>query len=119
MNTLKYLKRLVLVAIAAFAIVLVVSAPSQAREAAGHGFERGHSSMGQEHRGFEGNHGFDGHRNFDRDGHGRFFFGPTYPYYGYYPPAYGYEAPTYWYCPSYGTYYPTVGSCPEAWVPVS
>jgi len=119
MDTLKYLKRLVFVAIAAFAIVLVVSAPSQARAAAGHGFEGGHPSMGQEHRGFEGHRGFDGHRNFHRDGHGRFFFGPVYPYYGYYPPAYGYEAPTYWYCPSYGAYYPTVGSCPDAWVPVS
>jgi hypothetical protein len=63
--------------------------------------------------------GFDGHRDFDRDGHGRSRFGPVYPYYGYYPPAYGYEAPAYWYyCASYGAYYPSVTSCPETWVPV-
>ena len=119
MDTLKCLKKLVSVAIAAFAIALIVSAPSQARGAAGHGFEGGHPSVGHEHRGFDGHHDFHGHRNFDRGGHRRFFFGPAYPYYGYYPPVYGYEAPTYWYCPSYGAYYPTVGSCPEAWVPVS
>ena len=110
MDTLKCLKKLVSVAIAAFAIVLMVSAPSQARGAAGHGFEGGHPSVGHEQRGFDGHHDFHGHR--------RFFFSPAYPYYGYYPPVYGYEAPTYWYCPSYEAYYPTVGSCPEAWVPV-
>ena len=119
MDKLTHLKRLAFVAISAFAIVLAVSAPSHARGAAGPGFEGGHPSVGEGHRGFEGHHDLDGHRDFDRGRHGRFFFGPAYPYYGYYPPVYGYEAPTYWYCPSYGAYYPTVGSCPEAWVPVS
>ena len=73
------------------------------------------------HHGFEGHHGFDGHRGFEGhhfDGrvHGRFGFGPVFPYYY---PYYGYGAPAYWYyCPSYGAYYPYAASCPEAWVTV-
>jgi hypothetical protein len=117
------------VALAAVAILLAVSTPSQARGAAGQGFQGGHPGGGEMHHGFDGHRGFDGHlgfdgrhdfdrhRDFDR-GHGRFLFGfGPYPFSGY--PAYGYEAPTYWYyCPSYGAYYPNVASCPEAWVPV-
>ena len=99
MSKLIRAKRVALVTIATLAMVLAFYAPSQARGMGGH-------------------HGFDGHHGF----HGGFGFGPVYPYYGYYgyyPPAYGYAAPSYWYyCPSYRAYYPSVGSCPEAWVPV-
>ena len=132
MKQLTHPKRFAFVALAAVAILLAVSTPSQVLAAVGHGFQGGHPGGGvmhhgfDDHRGFDGHHGFDGHRGFDRHrdfdrGHGRFLFGfgPVYPYYGYYPPAYGYDAPTYWYyCPSYGAYYPNVGSCPDAWVPV-
>lgn len=103
-QTMRSSRRWVRMALAMLAIVLAVNAPGQARGMDGHGFD--------------GHHGVDGHHEF----HGRFGFGPVYPYYGYYgyyPPAYGYAGPGYWYyCRSYGAYYPRVGSCPEAWVPV-
>jgi hypothetical protein len=104
-------------AVAVLAIVLAVTAPSQAAGVGGHGFGGGHPGGAAVHNGFDGHH-FDGHhfegRHFDR----RFGVGPVFPYYGYYP-YYGYS-PGYWYyyCPSYGDYYPNVTSCPEAWVPV-
>ena len=106
------------VAIAALAIVLTVSLPSEARGAGGPGCGGGHPGGALGRGGFDGHHGFDGHR-FD---HHRFGLAPVFPFYGYYPyypPAYGYQAPAYWYyCPSAGAYYPNVQSCPEAWVPV-
>ena len=111
--------KLVVVALAALAIVLVFNAPGQARGMAGHGFGGGHSGVAQIHHGSDGHRGSDGHHGFDgrhdHDRRGRFGFGSgfVYPYYGYYPQIY------YWYyCPSYGAYYPYVASCPEAWVPV-
>ena len=118
MNRLGGPRKLALIAIAALAIVLTVSLPSEARGAGGPGFGGGHPGGAVGHGGFDGHHGFDEHR-FD---HHRFGFGPVLPFYGYYPyypPAYGYQAPAYWYyCPSAGAYYPNVQSCPEAWVPV-
>ena len=119
-------KRIAFLPLAALAIVLTVSAPSQARDMGSHGVGGGHLGGAAVHHGFQGghhldgNHGFEGH-HFDGHhfggAHGRFGFAPVYPYYG---PYYGYdEAPTYWYyCPSYGAYYPNVTSCPEAWVTV-
>ena len=110
-------KRTTFVALAALAVVLMISVPSEAR--GGGGFGGGHSGGavsqgGFGHGGIEEHHGFDG-RHFDRDFHGRFGFAPVLPYYGYDP----YSAPNYWYyCPSYGAYYPSVTTCPEAWVPV-
>ena len=113
MDKVKRPRKLAFMALAALAIVLAVTAPSQARAMGGHSFGDGHSG------GSGMQHGFDGHHDFDRGGHRRFGFGPIFPYYGYYPPVYGYQAPAYWYyCPSYGAYYPSVASCPEAWVPV-
>jgi hypothetical protein len=139
-------KRIASVAFGALAMVLAVSAPSQAQGVHGHGsagghaggamghhgFEGGHGGGAMEHHGFEGGHGggamehhgieghhFEGH-DFDRrhfDGRG-FWLGPVYPYY---PPDYAPNeaAPGYWYyCPSAGAYYPSVTSCPEAWVTV-
>src|SRR5438093_4764928 len=118
MDRLGGARKLALIAIAARAIVLTISLPSQARGAGGPGFGGGHPSGAVGHGGFDVHHGFDGHR-FD---HHRFGFAPVFPFYGYYPyypPAYGYQAPAYWYyCPSAGAYYPNVQSCPEAWVPV-
>jgi len=111
-------KRTTFVALAALAIVLMISVPSEARGGGGGGFGGGHSGGavsqgGFGHGGVEGHH-FEG-RHFDRDFHGRFGFAPVLPYYGYDP----YSAPNYWYyCPSYGAYYPNVQSCPDAWVPV-
>ena len=103
-------RKLASVTLAALAITLTAHAPSQARGMEGHGFG-GHQG-GQPH--VEGHHDFDRGHDFDRRFHHGFLFGPTFPYYGYYPPA-----PAYWYyCPSYGAYYPNVTSCPEAWVPV-
>ena len=127
-------KRIVIVAFAALAMVLAVSAPSQAQGARGHGFEGGRGGGAVGHRGFEGghgggameHHGFEGHhfeghdfdrRHFEGRGFG-FGFGPVFPYY---PPDYSPYgvAPGYWYyCQSYGAYYPSVTSCPEAWVTV-
>jgi len=116
MDKLKRSKKLAFMALAALAIVLAVSGPSQAM--GGHGFGGDHSGGSGMHNGFDGHHGFNGHHDFDRGGHRRFGFG-VFPYYGYYSPDYGDQAPAYWYyCPSYGAYYPSVGSCPEAWVPV-
>ena len=127
MDKLRRPSKIAFLALATLAIVLAVSAPSQALGMGGHGFGGGHPGEGAIHQGFDGHH-FEGHRSeehhFDRDGHGRFGFGPgpVFPYYGYYP-YYGYgQAPAYWYyCPSYGAYYPNVTSCPEAWetVPAS
>ena len=117
-------RKVAFIAIAALAIVLAISLPSQARGAGGHGFGGGHPGGAIGHGGFDGHHGFDGHRGFDGHhfDHRRFGFAPVFPFYGYfpyYPPAYGSEAPAYWYyCPSAGAYYPNVQSCPEAWVPV-
>src|ERR1700737_3020395 len=111
-------KRIVWAAFAALAIVLAISAPSQAQGVRGHGFEGGHGGGAMEHHGFEGHpferHDFDRHRFGGRD----FGFGPVFPYF---PPDYSPDevAPSYWYyCPSYGAYYPSVTSCPEAWVTV-
>jgi hypothetical protein len=116
-------KRMVFVALAALAIVLAVTAPSQAAGFGGHGPQGGHPGGGVEHQGGDGHH-VDGHhvdghhfegRHFDRGFHDRFGFGvaPVFPYYAY--PA----TPGYWYyCPSYGAYYPYVTSCPDPWVPV-
>jgi hypothetical protein len=122
-----------LVALAAVAIVLSVTAPNQAQASGGHGVGGGHSGGGFGHPGFSGHsfnghhfdgHHFTGHHHFDGRVHGRFAFG-FFPYYGYYPgysydPYYGYyAAPGYWYyCPSSGAYYPDVPTCPESWVPV-
>ena len=113
MNRLSRVRKLAFIALATLAIVLAVTAPSQARGGGAHGFGGAHPSGGGVHRNFDGHHDF-GHRPFV------FGFGGVYPYDPYYyPPAYGYEAPAYWYyCPSYGAYYPNVVSCPEAWVPV-
>jgi len=109
------MKTLGLVAVAAVAVVLATAPPSYASHGAGHsqhGFSGGRS----------GGH-FEG-RHFDRHRHARgviigspFFWGA--PYYWNYGPAYPPPPPSYWYyCPSYGAYYPSVGTCPEAWVPV-
>ena len=124
--------KMAVVALAALTMVLGVNAPSQAAGMGGHGSGVSHGGgVGGGHpSGFvgghpgqvDGHHGFEG-RHFDRGGHERFRFGvaPVFPYYGY-DPYYGYypyDARAYWYyCPSYGAYYPSVGSCPEAWVPV-
>jgi hypothetical protein len=110
--------KIALVVIAALAIMLGVTAPSQAAGVGGHGFGSGHDVGGAMHHGFEGHH-FDGH-HFDGRVHDRFRFGfaPVFPYYPYEPYS-SYEAPGYWYyCPSYGAYYPSVTSCPDAWVAV-
>jgi len=119
-------KKLAFVALAALAIMLAITAPSQARGMGGHSSGDGHPGGAFGHQGFDGHHDSDGHHfdghhdfdghHFDRGGHGRFGFGPVVPYYGYSP---SYDAPAYWYyCPSYGAYYPNVQSCPETWVPV-
>ncbi len=124
MNTLGGPRKLALIAIAALAIVLSVTLPSQARGAGGPGFGGGHPSGAAGHGGFDGHHGADGHPGFDGHhfDHHRFGFAPGFPFYGYYPyypPENGYQAPAYWYyCPSAGAYYPYVQSCPEAWEPV-
>ena len=124
MNSLGGPRKLALIAIAALAIVLTVSLPSQARGTGGPGVGGGHPGGAVGHGAFDGHHGFDGHRGVDghRFDHHRFGFAPVVPFYGYYPyylPTYGYQAPAYWYyCPSAGAYYPDVQSCPEAWVPV-
>jgi hypothetical protein len=109
-------KRIASVAFAALAMVLAVSAPSQAQGVRGHGFEGGHGGGAMQHRGFEGHH-FEGHdfggRHFERRGFG---LAPVVPYYEPYYPPYD-EAPNYWYyCSSSGAYYPSVTSCPESWV---
>lgn len=130
MDRLNRPKTVRLLALAAFAIALAVSAPGEARSAAGHGFGGGHFEGGM-HHGFEGHHhdghhddghGFDGHHHgHDFDGHHHdgfvFGFGPEFvvPFPYYYsgpPPAYLY------YCPDYGAYYPNVTSCPAPWVTV-
>jgi len=122
MDRLRGRKKVAFEALAVLAIVLAVSAPSQARGmGGGRGIGDGHP--GGAFHGGDGRH-FDGH-HFDGGVRGRFGFGfgfapvfPYYSYYPYYPPAYT-EAPAYWYyCPSYGAYYPSVTSCPETWVPV-
>jgi hypothetical protein len=126
------LKKLAVVTFATFAMVLAINAPSEAAGGGhGGGSSGGHSGgFSGGHPGFEGHHGFDGHRfdghHFDGRFHHGFVAGSVYPYYGYgyapygdYPPAYGYDTPMYyWYCPSYGAYYPSVDSCPDAWQPV-
>jgi hypothetical protein len=112
-DKMRHLRKLTVVTLAALAMLLAANAPGQARAVAGHGFGGGHPGGADMH------HGFDGHHGFDRGAHGRFGFGPVYPYYGYYPPVYGYGDPAYWYyCPSYGAYYPNVANCPESWMPV-
>jgi hypothetical protein len=129
MSKLSRVRAFASVVLVAVAIVLVASAPSQARGGGGHGggghggggHEGGSPSRGEGHRDFDGRPGFDEHhdfgerRDFDR-GRGDFSFGD--PYYEADPPADGYAAPESWYyCPSYGDYYPNVGSCPDPWVP--
>ena len=117
MDKLKRSKKLAYMALAALAIVLAVSGPSQA--AGGGGFGGGHSGGSGMHGGSDGHHGLDGHHDFDRGGHRGFGFVPVVPFYGYYPPTYDDQGSGYWYyCPSYGAYYPSVGTCTEAWVPV-
>jgi hypothetical protein len=115
-NRLGGSRKLALVAVAALAIVLTVSLPTQARGTGGPGVGSGQPGGAVGHGSFDGHHGFDGH-HFD---HHRFGFAPVFPFYGYYPYyPYGYQAPAYWYyCPSSGAYYPDVQSCSEAWVPV-
>jgi hypothetical protein len=128
-------KRIALVGLGALAIMLAVSAPSQAAGGDVHHLGGGHgggavAQHGSEGRHFEGRH-FEGHHfeghDFDGhhfeghpfeehhfEGHGRFGFGPVVPFYAPY-----YVAPSYWYyCPSDQAYYPSVASCPEPWVPV-
>ena len=124
------MKKLLSMAFVSIAIVLATAGFGHAA-AHGGGFS-GHAPSGH----FEGNPGFNGHfdgghfaghrfdgRHFVRRFHGGpvvvapFYWPYAYPYTD--DPAYTFPAPTYWYyCPSYGAYYPTVGSCPEAWVPV-
>ena len=111
-------------ALAVFAIVLAAIAPGPVW-ARGGGHGGGHPGGFAGHHGFVGHPGSVGHDRFDHRhgfvGHGPFRFGvaPFYPYYGYYPYVAPYATSSYWYyCPSYGAYYPSVGTCPEAWVPV-
>src|SRR6266404_2548894 len=73
MDKLKRSKKLAFMALAALAIVLAVSGPSQAM--GGHGFGGDHSGGSGMHNGFDGHHGFNGHHDFDRGGHRRFGFG--------------------------------------------
>jgi hypothetical protein len=90
MNSFGGARKLALIAIAALAIVLTMSLPSQARGAGGPGVGGGHPGGAVGHGGFDGHHGFDGHRGFDGhhgfDGHGfvhqRFGFAPVFPFYG-------------------------------------
>ena len=121
MKRLTRSRRMTFVAVAGLAIVLAVTAPSQAAGVGGHGFGGGHPGGAAMHNGFEGHHAghFDGHHFERRHFDGRFGFGAVIPYGGY-DPYYGYyDTPSYWYyCQSYGAYYPYVTSCPEAWVPV-
>jgi len=102
--------------IAALAIVFLATSPVFAA-----GFQSGPHFQGGRPGEFQEHHGFDGHREFHRDLHGRVFIGVNPWFYWADPPAYAYApAPqAYWYyCPSAGTYYPYVSSCPEPWVPV-
>jgi hypothetical protein len=101
--------------IAALAIVVLAGSPVFAAPTGHAGFQGGPHFQGGA---FQEHHGFDGHREFHRDLHGRVFIGVN-PWF-YYPPAYAYTPPpAYWYyCPSAGTYYPYVSSCPEPWVPI-
>src|SRR5262245_2739238 len=120
MRTLRRLARSAGVIVFVLAVVLAVTAPSEARGDGGHGFGGGHGFAGSGHpgHGFV-HHGLDGH-HFHPGVHGRVVV-PVVPFYGYYPyypyDPYAYGNPGYWYyCPSYGAYYPNVGSCPEPWV---
>ena len=93
MDRLGGARKLALIAIAALAIVLTISLPSQARVAGGPGFGGSHpgGALGRGgsdgRRGFDGHPGFDGHHGFDgrRFDHHRFGFAPVFPFYGYYP----------------------------------
>ncbi len=133
------MKRLVLYALLALAIVFAAPISGQAR-GTGRGFSGGHASAFHGRGGFEGHRefrggrfgAFHGHRDFDDHGfrrgfHGHvfigpsFYWGPAYPYWWDYAPGYAYVPPppqAYWYCPSVGAYYPYVTSCPGPWVPV-
>jgi hypothetical protein len=102
--------------IAALAVVVIATSPVFAAPTGhdGHGGFQGHPGA------FE-HHGFDGHREFHRDPHGRVFIGVNPWFYWADPPAYAYTPPPppYWfYCPGAGAYYPYVSSCPEPWVQV-
>ena len=128
------MKRIVLVLLAVFALVLGSSVPSDAFRGGGH-FGGGHVSSGH----FGGGHFGGGH------GHGHFgvdfvvgpVFGPwwwdTYPYYYPYPstPVVVQSQPElyvepqspeqqYWYyCGASGGYYPYVKRCPGGWTKVA
>ena len=115
-------KKLVSMAFAALALVLAMSAPSQAAAMGGHGGGGGHSGGSGMHDGFDGHQGFNGRHGFDgrhdfRGEHRRFGSGGDFFYDGDYPDGTGDADPAYW-CPSYGAYYPSVTSCPESWEPV-
>jgi hypothetical protein len=99
-----------LIAALAIATLALTTSAALAAPAGREGFQGGQRFSG----------GFDGHREFDRDRHGRVFIGVSPWFYWANPFAYAYAPPpSYWYyCPSAGTYYPYVSSCPEAWVPV-
>jgi hypothetical protein len=73
--------KLAVIAIAALAIVVTMSLPSEARGADGPGFGGGHPGGAIGHGGFDEHHGFDGHR-FDHHGFG---FAPVFPFYA--PPG--------------------------------
>ena len=109
-----------LIAALAIATLALTTFPALAAPAGREGFQSGQRFSGGHPGAFEERHGFDGHREFDRDRHGRVFVGVSPWLYWPNPFAYAYAPPpSYWYyCPSAGTYYPYVSSCPEAWVPV-
>ncbi len=107
--------------IAALAMIVLATSPAFAAHTGHEGFRDGQRFSGRHPDAFEKHDAFDGHREFDRDRHGRVFIGVNPWFYWADPPAYAYTppAPVYWYyCPSAGTYYPYVSSCPEPWVPV-
>jgi hypothetical protein len=109
----------VIAALGIVALALMTS-PAFAAHTGHEGFQGGQRFSGGHLGAFEEHHGFDGHREIDRDRHGRVFIGVSPWFYWAAPPAYAYAPPqSYWYyCPSAGTYYPYVSSCPEVWVPV-
>jgi hypothetical protein len=74
--------------IAALAIVVLAASPVFAAPTGHAGFRGGPHFQGGA---FQEHHGFDGHREFHRDLHGRVFIGVN-PWF-YYPPAYAYTPP--------------------------
>jgi len=110
-----------LIAGLAIATLALTTSAALAAPAGREGFQGGQRFSGGHPGAFEERHGFDGHREFDRDRHGRVFTGVS-PWFSWANPfAYAYAPPPsniWYYCASAGTYYPYVSSCPEAWVPV-